>query len=77
MHQEQNDVANESPDQYIIPDEGSDLPGMVDDNHDEKDSFFYKVHKKTPPDQMNQLIEIIKSLAIQVKNIEKLFQKTQ
>ena len=46
MHQEQNDVANESPDQYIIPDEGSDLPGMVDDNHDEKDSVFTRFTKR-------------------------------
>ena len=77
MHHERNDEANVSPDEYVIPDEESDSPGMDDDDNDEKDSVFYKVHEKTPPDQMNQLIEIIKSLAIQVKNMEKFAQKTQ
>ena len=69
MHQERNDEVNKSHEKHATSDEGSDLPGMVDGNNDEKDSVFYKAQEKTPPDQMNQLIEVIKSLIVRaVKN---------
>ena len=39
-------------------------------NQDEQDSVFHTDLKKTPPDQMNLLSEIIKQMTIQMKNLK-------
>ena len=62
-------------------DEASDENGKndkhVDEEHKKNDSVFYKAQVKAPPDQMSQLIEIVKNMALQVMNIEKITQIIQ
>jgi hypothetical protein len=43
----------------------------------QEDSVFHKVQEKTPPDQMNHLIEVITKLAMQVRNLEKMSQNVR
>ena len=48
----------------------------VADKKAEDDSVFHEAQEKTPPDQMSYLIEIVTKLALKVKNIERMTQKT-
>ena len=80
LHVEQ-DFKNEMSEDQATLDEASDVDGKNDKHVDEEqkmnDSVFYKAQVKAPPDQMSQLIEIVKNMALQVMNIEKITQNIQ
>ena len=60
---------------WFLHDEKTDerAPGKSTEERNDNlnDSVFCEAKRKTPPDQMNQLIEIITKLSVKVENMEK------
>ena len=65
MHEAKQNKDKESPDEEEI---------NLEEANVNTDSVFHKVMEKTPPDQMSQLVDIIKKLTIKVENLEKMTQ---
>ena len=68
MHEEKPNKGNESPDEEEI---------TLEEANDDTTSVFHEDMEKTPPDQMSQLVEIIKKLTIKVENLEKMAQNSK
>ena len=65
MHEEKPNKGNESTDEEEI---------TLEEDKVTTNSDFREDMEKTPPDQMSQLVEIIKKLTIKVEHLEKLAQ---